>query len=41
VIALDDSEPELRVESIGPIRLYGENLGEEMGGLSGLVTVGL
>ena len=41
VIALDDEEPELRVESIGPVRLHGENLGKEAGGLVGLVTVGL
>ena len=30
-----------RVERIGPVRLHGEDLGEEAGGLVGLVTVGL
>ena len=41
VIALGDKEPELRVKGIGPIRLHGENLGKEAGGLGGLVTVSL
>jgi hypothetical protein len=41
VIALGDKEPELHVESIGPVRFHGQNLGEESGGLVGLVTVGL
>ena len=41
VIALGDEEPELRVESIGPVRLQGENLGEEAGSLGGLIAVGL
>jgi hypothetical protein len=41
VIALGDKEPELRVKAIGPIRLHGENLGKETGGLGGLVTISL
>src|SRR5204863_395305 len=41
VIALGDKEPELCVEGIRPVRLRGENLGEEAGGLGGPVTVSL